>query len=268
MTLRHLVEWRKRKEDHLEQSFYTTSRFACRGCVTVRTLRYYDREGLLSPSTHTQAGHRLYCDADLARLQQILALKFLGFSLDEIRQCLCVGPSSLHDALGLQKTMLIESRNQLNVIISAIEHAELALTNKREDWPSIVQLIRVFQMNHDFSKYYTEEQRQKIDERAKTWTAEDQQVAGQRWDAVITEAKRLVAADEDPASPAAQAMAREWHDLVSSFTQGDPGIEKGLGNMYSDLAKMPEEQRPFPMPYDKTVGSFTMKAVDIYRQGK
>ncbi|MGH2509988.1 MAG: MerR family transcriptional regulator, partial [Ktedonobacteraceae bacterium] len=83
----------------MEQPFYTTSRFARQACVTVRTLRYYDREGLLSPSAHTQAGHRLYSNADLARLQQILALKFLGFSLDEIRHCLCVGPTSLREAL-------------------------------------------------------------------------------------------------------------------------------------------------------------------------
>lgn len=224
--------------------------------------------GLLSPSAHTPAGHRLYCNTDLARLQQILALKFLGFSLDEIRHCLRVGPSDLREALAQQKAMLTESRDQLNLIISAIEHAELALKCQQEDWPAIVRLIRVFQMDHDFSKYYTEEQRQKIDARAKTWTAADQQVATQRWDTAIAELKRLVAAGEDPASPAAQALAREWHDLISSFTQGDPGIEKGLGNMYSDFAKMPEEQRPFPMPFDKAGGTFIMQAVDIYRQGK
>lgn len=246
---------------------YTTSQFARQGCVTVRTLRFYDREGLLSPSTHTPAGHRLYSQADLGRLQQILALKFLGFSLDEIRHCLCVGPRDLREALALQKTMLIARREQLQTIITALEHAELALTKPQEDWSALIQLIRVFQMNYDFSAYYTEEQRQKIDERAKTWTTEDQQVATQRWDAVIAGVKQLVAAGEDPASPAAQALAREWHDLITAFTQGDPGIEKGLGKMYSDFAKMPEAQRPFPMPFDKAGGEFIMKAVDIYRQG-
>lgn len=234
----------------------------------MRTLRYYDRVGLLSPSKHTPAGHRLYSHTDLVRLQQILALKFLGFSLDEIRHWLRAGPSNLREALVLQKTMLIESRNQLNVIISAVEHAELALSSEREGWPALIQLIQVFQfhMNYDLNKYYTEEQRQKIEARAKTWTAEDQQVATQRWDAAIAELKRLVASGADPASPAAQALAREWHDLITSFTQGDPGIEKGLGNMYSDFAQMPAEQRPFPMPFDEAGGTFIMQAVDIYRQ--
>jgi DNA-binding transcriptional MerR regulator len=61
--------------------------------VSIRTLRYYDKVGLLSPSQYTEAGYRLYTDADLLRLQQILALKFLGFSLEEIKHCLQIGPT-------------------------------------------------------------------------------------------------------------------------------------------------------------------------------
>jgi len=56
--------------------------------VSIRTLRYYDKVGLLLPSLHTEAGYRLYSDEDLLSLQQILVLKFLGFSLEEIKVCL------------------------------------------------------------------------------------------------------------------------------------------------------------------------------------
>ncbi len=56
--------------------------------LTVRTLHHYDEIGLLAPSFHTESGHRLYTDRDVARLQQILSLRQLGFSLDEIRACL------------------------------------------------------------------------------------------------------------------------------------------------------------------------------------
>lgn len=233
--------------------------------MTVRTLRYYDRVGLLSPSMRTEAGHRLYSDGDFARLQQILALKFLGFSLDEIRRCLRIGPTSLRDSLTLQKAMLEEKRSQLDSILRALEYAEQALQNRCEDWDTIVQLIRMLQMNSDFShKYYTEEQRQKIAEWGKNWTIEDQKAATQRWDAAIAELKRLVAANEDPAGPAAQALAREWYDLVQGFTHGDKGIEQGLGNMYNDIAKMPAEQRPYPMPFDEAGGAFIRQALEIY----
>ena len=56
--------------------------------LSVRTLHYYDQIGLLSPAHHTGGGHRLYAADDIVRLQQIVSLRQLGFSLDEIRGCL------------------------------------------------------------------------------------------------------------------------------------------------------------------------------------
>ena len=54
--------------------------------VTVRTLQYYDKAGLLPPSAHSAGGRRLYSDRDLIRLHQILSLKSLGFSLEDIQE--------------------------------------------------------------------------------------------------------------------------------------------------------------------------------------
>src|SRR5437899_6587239 len=56
--------------------------------LTIRTLHHYDEIGLLKPSLHTETGHRLYAHDDIARLQQIVSLKQLGFSLEEIQGCL------------------------------------------------------------------------------------------------------------------------------------------------------------------------------------
>jgi len=56
--------------------------------LTIRTLHHYDEIGLLKPSLHTGAGHRLYTAADIARLQQVLSLRQLGFSLEQVRDCL------------------------------------------------------------------------------------------------------------------------------------------------------------------------------------
>ncbi|WAZ25905.1 MerR family transcriptional regulator [Streptomyces cinnabarinus] len=63
---------------------YSVGQVASFAGVTVRTLHHYDRAGLLSPSGRSGAGYRLYDDGDLARLQQILFYRELGFSLDEI----------------------------------------------------------------------------------------------------------------------------------------------------------------------------------------
>lgn len=249
------------------QQLYTTSRFAELAGVTVRTLRFYDREGLLSPTSHTEAGHRQYSVADLERLQQILALKFLGFSLEEIRCFLRSGSRNLRESLALQRAMIEEQRAHLEQILRIFDYTEIALGEQGEDLETIIQLIKMFHMSHDFSsKYYTDEQRQRIAEWGKTWTVEDQRVVTQRWDAAMAELRRLVAANADPADPAAQELAREWHDLITSFTHGDQGIEENLGKMYEDIAKMPAEQRPYPMPFDEAGGAFIDRALTIYRQ--
>lgn len=219
------------------------------------------------PTAHTEAGHRQYSDADLARLQQILALKFLGFSLDEIHRCLRAGPKSLRESLALQRAMLEEQHAHLEKILQVFDYAEIALRERGEDWDAIVQLIRMFHMSHDFSRrFYTEEQRQQIAEWGKTWTAEDQRVVSQRWEAAMSELRRLVAANADPAGPAAQALAREWNDLIVGFTHGDQGIERNLGKMYEAIAAMPAEQRPYPMPFDEAGGAFINQALELYRE--
>jgi DNA-binding transcriptional MerR regulator len=55
--------------------------------LTIRTLHHYDEIGLLKPSLHGEAGYRLYTAADVVRLQQVLSLRQLGFSLEEVRDC-------------------------------------------------------------------------------------------------------------------------------------------------------------------------------------
>lgn len=72
----------------MEGRIYTTGEFAKKAGVSVRTIRYYDKQGMLKPSHVSQSGYRLYTDGDFARLQKILTLKYLGFSLEEIRRFL------------------------------------------------------------------------------------------------------------------------------------------------------------------------------------
>jgi MerR family copper efflux transcriptional regulator len=58
--------------------------------LSLRTIRYYEEIGLISPSARSQGGFRLYLEADVARLQLVKDMKPLGFSLDEMRDLLGV----------------------------------------------------------------------------------------------------------------------------------------------------------------------------------
>ncbi|MFJ9410579.1 MerR family transcriptional regulator [Streptomyces sp. NPDC101393] len=92
--------------------------------VTVRTLHHYDTAGLLSPSGRSQAGYRLYSDADLARLQQILFYRELGFPLDEIAAIL-EDPQA--DALGHLRARHRLLTDQIGKLRRLVEVAEQAM---------------------------------------------------------------------------------------------------------------------------------------------
>ena len=64
----------------MEKKYYTTGQFAKMANVSNRTIRYYDKQGLLKPHHISEKGYRYYSDDDFVKLQQILSLKNLGFS--------------------------------------------------------------------------------------------------------------------------------------------------------------------------------------------
>ena len=73
------------KKRMIPEDFMTVGQLAQKMGTTVRTLQYYDREGLLTPSAQSEGGRRLYTYKDMIRLHQIQSLKSLGFSLDTIK---------------------------------------------------------------------------------------------------------------------------------------------------------------------------------------
>ena len=268
----------------MTRQFYSTGRFARRASVSVRTLRFYDRAGLLEPSERSEAGYRLYTDEDFPRLQQVLALKFLGLSLDEIKRCLAAGPRRLRASLSQQKAMLREKRTQLDAILQAIEEAERHLAAEPSTFDSVVRVIEVIQMqqqNDWVNKYFTPEQQQTINELSETsyseearqklaargpWTEEDQARASEQWAWIATELKRLTAAGADPAGEEAQAWAGRFNDLIAQFTQHDPEIETGLKTWWQQHNELPPERQPMGNRYSPEEQQFMNAALAASRK--
>ena len=86
--------------------------------VSIRTLQYYDKIGLLHPAHRTQAGYRLYDDAALERLQQILLFRELEFSLEDIRKILKNPEFDREKALEQQITLLTLKKQHLEKLIA------------------------------------------------------------------------------------------------------------------------------------------------------
>lgn len=112
-----------------KQGYYTTGEFAEKAHVTLRTIRWYDSKNLLKPSAYTEGGARLYTDADLAKLQQILLFKYLGFSLDDIREMVMTGGDEeyLLGSLDIQKKLVQEKIEELNDVYQALDRTKDAI---------------------------------------------------------------------------------------------------------------------------------------------
>ncbi|MBE3559084.1 MAG: TipAS antibiotic-recognition domain-containing protein [Ktedonobacteraceae bacterium] len=218
-------------------------------------------------------------------MQQILALKFLGLSLEEIKVCLQENPERLQETLATQKAMMREKRRQIDSILQAIEQAEALLKNNQGNLESIIiyvlQVMQVEQGKEWVNKYLTPEQQQKMAEISrksyspeaaqklaewgKHWTEEDQKRASQQWDAVYAELWRLVTERKDPTGAEGQALAKQHSDLIRQFTRGDADVEAGLKQWWKNLNELPAEERPLP-GYSKEEVEFLQKILEYYQQ--
>jgi len=224
---------------------YRAQEFAALAGVTVRTLHHYDRLGLLKPSYRSEAGYRLYSESDLARLEQIVVLKFLGLPLKSIGKLLKAEPGSLPEVLKSQKLVLAEKRLELDRTIEAISAARAALLVSPEpDWTLITHIIRRVGMQNDTewtNKYFSEQAKAQVEERKSLWSPELQERVTREWNELFRDVE--AALGEDPASPAAQSLVARWNELVGEFTGGNPEIQKGLNQMYSDSPNWPAQQK-------------------------
>lgn len=199
--------------------------------LTVRTLHHYDEIGLLSPSHRTGAGHRLYGAQDLARLLQILSLRQLGFSLEEIREHMAHPGLSLQRTLDLHVARLdaqIEMQRKLRDRLMTV-----ALRLKSAEEVSVEDFLKTMEEITMFEKYYTPEQLQEIQERGKQIGEERIHQVEAEWPKLIAEVRAEMEKGTDPASDTVQELARRWKALLAEFTGGNPEIQKGLNKMYT-----------------------------------
>ncbi len=170
--------------------YYTSGEFAKKAHVSIRTIRYYDQKNLLKPATHTKGGARLYTDQDFAKLQQILLLKYLGFSLSDIREMtigsgdkqllrnslqiqkrlaeerlelsdireMTIGSGDkqlLRNSLQIQKRLAEERLEEMKNVVNAIDSTSQALDrNDQVDWSKMLNLIHLTSMNQSLSMQY------------------------------------------------------------------------------------------------------------------
>src|SRR5262249_48134468 len=207
--------------------------------LTVRALHHYDAVGLLSPSERTdsahQSGHRLYTDADVARLQQVVSLKQLGFSLEQIREYLArddydprrVVRMHLERVHG-QAAELKRLENRLAALADALEKAEIV---SADEFLSTIEEMTMIE------KYYTPEQLESLQRRREEAGEAGEEAirqGPQRWAELQASVRAAMDAGVRPTDPQAQELAGKWSARGGEFTGGDRGIFLSLKRMYQN----------------------------------
>jgi len=134
---------------------YTTGTFAKMANVTERTIRYYDKIGLLKPSFVMSNGYRKYTDADLIKLQKILSLKYLGFSIDEIfPMVMDESTKNFELSLDIQTELINKKIKHLNSLKESIRSLKKSINMDTFDWSNVVDLIRLTTMENEIVEHY------------------------------------------------------------------------------------------------------------------
>ena len=207
--------------------------------VSIRALQYYDSIGLLRPAQYTEAGYRLYDDAAMETLQQILLFRELAFPLKEIRRII--------QSPGFDRNRALEQQIEL-------------LRLRKEHLEHLIDLARAIKLTGgkptmDFSAFDTK----KIDEYAAraraSWGTtpeyrEFEQKSKDRSRAESAELNRRMmqifaefgtVKDGDPASEEAQALVRKLQDFITEHFYTCSGkVLSGLGKMYAAGGEMTE----------------------------
>ena len=204
--------------------------------LTIRTLHHYDAIGLLRPSLHTESGHRLYTAGDVARLQQVLSLRQLGFSLEEIRDCLDRPDFSPLEVIRLHVARLreqIELQRRLCERMEALA-AGYSASGGEVSAEDFLQTIEVMNM---IETYYTPEQMESFRKRSAEAAAAGVDLAQQgtaAWQELLDELKVEMDSGTDPADPKVQALEKRRQALVNAFSGGDKAIEENLERLWTE----------------------------------
>lgn len=215
----------------IPQGYMTVGQLAKKAGTTVRTLQYYDKEGLLSPSAESEGGRRLYTDKDRINLYQILSLKSLGFSLEDIKERIIPldTPNDVADALAKQADTIKRQIEGLTATLGEIEALRKEVLQMQtvdfKKYADIIANLQIKNENYWLIKYFDdktlEHARNRFDKKSALEITET-------YARLNKEAVRLQNAGISPGSREGHKFAEEFWEMIVKFTGGDMSLLPSL----------------------------------------
>lgn len=246
----------------IPQGFMTVGQVAKKMGVTVRALQYYDKEGLLSPSAESEGGRRLYTDKDLVTLHQIISLKSLGFSLDDIKRRLISleTPADVANALTEQAEDIRKKIGRLQASLSAIEQLKTeVLQMQTVNFKKYADIIVNLQMENDSYYLIKRFDDDTLDHIRRQFDKESGLDFMDRFNRLSDEIVQLQEEKVPPESEKCQQVVKEYWALIVEFTNGDMSMLPKLMEVGSiDTATNAWEER------QKIVNDYLEPALQVY----
>ena len=246
----------------IPEGYMTVGEAAKKTGVTVRTLQYYDKKGLLSPSAESEGGRRLYTDKDLITLHQILSLKSLGFSLEDIKQRLISlnTPADVVNALDDQADDIRRKIEQLSESLREIEQLkEEVLQMQTVNFKKYADIIVNLQMKNEFYYLIKRFDDDTLDHIRHRFDRESGMDFLNRFNRLCEEILLLQKNNVPPESEESQQLTKAYWDLIIEFTNGDMSMLPKLMEIGSfDNASNEWEEK------QKLVNAYLESALGIY----
>lgn len=224
--------------------------------MSVRALHHYDAIGLLTPSARSAAGYRLYSDADLRRLQQVLFYRELGFGLDEIADILADPAAGTDDHLRRQHRLLRERQARDAALLGAIaremEARKMGIALTPEEQFEIFGTDKLAEYAEEAEQRWgdTDAWRQS-QRRTAAYTKEDWIAIKAEADANVAGFTEAIRAGEPATGTVAMDLA-EAHRQHLSLWFYDCGYE-----MHRGIAELYVSDPRYTAPYDKIAPGFS-----------
>lgn len=263
------------KHKAIPHGYMTVGEVAKKMDVTVRTLQHYDREGLLSPSAISEGGRRLYTNKDIVKLHQILSLKHLGFSLDDIKNRLISldTPNEIAAVLEQQATAVQRKIDSLSESLRELEalRAEV-LQMQSVDFKKYADIIVNLQMKNDYYWLIKHFDDQTLDHIRSHFDKDSGKAFMDTFVQLQDEAIRLQNAGIPADSDEAQRFAKAYWNMITEFTGGDMSMLfklMELGQFEGTDPKWQEKQSLANVYVGQVLEVyFSLLGVDPFEEGK
>lgn len=243
-------------------NFYSTGEVAKMLGVSVRSLRYYDQIGLISPNKKDEYGKRFYSDDDIVTLKKITILKMSNLSLDNIKKIL--SEITIEQLLYVHRDYLQQKIEELH---ASVHHTTALLHSMKLEgdlkWEQLIPLIQEAQTKHpsdaDWNQFLDDQEQETLKEKLPKLEQDSPQV--KQWINLIRRIELCLKRGDTPASEEGQIIAEDTLILSDELFAGN----EELGEKFFEIRKSPEKSQEMNLyPVKEEVMHFLEAAIHVF----